>query len=228
MKGFFKIAALVGVIAASAVLALSSRNSAIFLAWPRAQNFVPVAAENGPFLPTPPVSSQRVLDREAEVPSPGLMAETLIAEQGGSAFPILLPLGFAATSETLAATRLRLRLLDDGYYAVFQSVHMEITLVGTATAWHGSEDALFGNQADIQADIQENYVKRFEDPGPIPAGGAITFGHFGADYSVTFDCVNTNPGLKRNCITKEAAEAFVANLAAGTATALEIPPFVSS
>lgn len=220
MKGVFKIAALVGVIAASAVLALSSRNSAIFLAWPRAQNFVPVAAENGPFLPTPPVSSRRLLDREAQVPSPGLMAETLIAEQGGSAFPILLPLGFAATSEAVAATRLRLRLLDDGYYAVFQSVHMEITLVGTATAWHGGEAALF--------DIQENYVKRFEDPGPIPAGGAITFGHFGADYSVTFDCVNTNPGLKRNCITKEAAEAFVANLAAGTATALQIPPFVSS
>ncbi len=220
MKGLFKIAALVGVVAASAVLALAWTPHMTLLAWPRAQNFVPVAAENGPFEPLPPVSAQRPLDASADFPSPGPAAEALIQEQGGTSFPVLLPLGFAATSEAIAATRLRLRLLDDGYYAVFQSVHMEITLVGTTTAWH--------TRAAELSDIQPDYVMPFEDPGPIPAGGAITFGHFGADYSVTFDCVNTDPGLRRNCITREAAESFVASLVAGTLTDLQIPPFVSS
>lgn len=220
MKGLFRIAALVGVVAVSSFMALSMRDSVTLLAWPRAQNFTPAAAENGPFSLEPPVSSRRALSSGSDYPSPGLAAEALIEERGGSSFPVLLPFGFAASSEAIAATRLRLRLLDDGYYAVFQSVRMEITLVGTVTAWHASDGALAG--------IQTDYVMPFEDPGAIPAGGGITFGHFGADYSVTFDCVDTDPSLRKNCITKEAAEDFVANLVAGTPGNLLIPPFVSS
>lgn len=224
MQRFFKVALLVACVAASSVLSLTLSDPRTFLAWPRAQNFVPVTAENRPLEPDSLTSSLRPLDAETGRPVPGAAARTLIEAQGGSAFPVLLPQGFGASAETMAASRLRLRLLDDGYYTVFQSATMEITIIGTRTVWHAGA-AL---PADIQADLQADYVMPFEDPGPIPAGGAITFGHFGADYSVTFDCVDTAPGRIQNCITKEAAEKFVADLTAGTPTDLQIPPALSS
>lgn len=224
MQRFFKVALLVICVAAGSGLVLTLSDPRTFLAWPQAQNFILVTAENRALDPDPLTSSRRPLDAETDRPDPGAAAEALIAAQGGSAFPVLLPQGFGASAETMAASRLRLRLLGDGYYTVFQSVTMEIIIIGTRTTWHAGT-AL---PANIQADIAADYVMPFEDPGPIPAGGAITFGHFGADYSVTFDCVDTGADRTQNCITKEAAEKFVANLTAGTPTDLQIPPALSS
>ncbi len=220
MQRFFKGALLVICVAAGSGLVLTLSDPRTFLAWPQAQNFVPVAAENRAPEPDPLTSSLRPLDAETDRPDPGAAARSLIAAQGGSAFPVLLPQGFGASAETMAAARLRLRLLGDGYYTVFQSVTMEITIIGTRTAWHAG--------AALPADIQTNYVMPFEDPGPIPAGGAITFGHFGADYSVTFDCVDTGADRTQNCITKDAAEKFVADLTTGMPSDLQIPPALSS
>lgn len=184
------------------------------------RSFVPVAAENSPSLPNSPTASKRALDRETLRPAAGAALEILIESQGGSSFPILVPSGFADTPESIAASRLRLRLLDDGYYAVFQSETMEITIIGTQIVWA---------DGDVLAEgVRNSYVMAFEDPGPIPAGGAITFGHLGADYSVSFDCVDTTPGQRRNCTSEEAALDFVANLVAGTPTALRLPALVSS
>lgn len=220
MERFLKIVALVVIVAASSYLALTLSDPRLFLGWPAPQTFVPVPAENSPLMPDLLLSSRRPLDAERGPPSPGAAAEALIETQGGSAFPVLLPQGFGANPKTLAASRLRLRLLDDGYYSVFQTASMEITILGTRTAWYASDP--------LSPNVQQDYVKPFEDPGPIPAGGAIAFGHFGVDYSVTFDCIDTSPGLTQNCITKEAAEAFVASLTAGTPTDLQIPPALSS
>lgn len=220
MQRVFKVALLVACVAASSGLALTLSDPRTFLAWPQAQNFIPVTAENRAPEPDPLTSSLRPLDAEKGRPAPGAAAEALIAAQGGSAFPVLLPQGFGASAETVAAARLRLRLLGDGYYTVFQSVTMEITIIGTRTVWHVGDP--------FSADIAADYVMPFEDPGPIPAGGAITFGHFGADYSVTFDCVDTGADRTQNCITKDAAETFVADLTAGTPSDLQIPPALSS
>lgn len=184
----------------------------------KTQSFVPVSAENSPLLPDPLAASTRTLDTETPRPAPGAALEALMEDQGGSAFPVLVPYGFADTPQSIAASRLRLRLLDNGYYAVFQSETMEVTIVATSTVWTQS----------IQDNLQGNYVMPFEDPGPIPAGGAITFGHFGADYSVSFDCIDTSPGQRRNCISEDAALDFVASLVAGTPTALRLPALVSS
>lgn len=184
----------------------------------KTQSFVPVSAENSPLLPEPLTASTRPLDTEPPRPAPGAALEALIENQGGSTFPVLVPHGFADTPQSIAASRLRLRLLGNGYYAVFQSETMEVTIVATSMVWAESS----------QDGTQGNYVMPFEDPGPIPAGGAITFGHFGADYSVSFDCVDTTPGQRRNCITKDAALDFVASLIAGAPTALRLPALVSS
>lgn len=186
----------------------------------KTQTFVPVSAEHRPSLPIPLTASTRTLDTETLRPATGAALETLIENQGGSTFPILVPMGFADTLQNIATSRLRLRLLEDGYYAVFQSETMEITIVATRKTWSDGEDPI--------DNFQGSYVMPFEDPGPIPAGGAITFGHFGADYSVSFDCVDTGPGQRRNCITEDAALDFVANLIAGTPTALRLPALVSS
>lgn len=190
----------------------------------RTQSFVPVSAENQPLSPSPLTTSLRALDTETPRSATGAALETLIENQGGSDFPVLVPYGFADTLQSVAASRLRLRLLDNGYYTVFQSQTMEVTIVATRTVWSEGETP----QDGVQNTSRGNYVMPFEDPGPIPAGGAITFGHFGADYSVSFDCVDTSPGQRRNCITENAALDFVANLVAGTPTALRLPALVSS
>lgn len=220
MERFLKIVALVIVVAASSYVALTLSDPRLYLGWPAPQTFVPVPAENRPLEPDLLLSSSRMPDADRTHPSPGAAAEAEIEAQGGSDFPVLLPHGFGASAESLAATKLRLRMLDDGYYSVFQSATMEITILGTRTTWHKGEA--------LSSGVQQDYVNGFEDPGNIPAGGAIAFGHFGADYSVTFDCIDTSPGLTQNCVSKEAAEAFVANLTAGDPTDLQIPPALSS
>ena len=220
MQRFFRTSALVVLVAAGGALALLISDPRSFLAWPRAQSFVPITAENSDPEPGSLMSSRRPLEAEESRPTPGAGAAALIEQQGGSVFPVLVPQGFGASAETLAASKLRLRLLADGYYLVFQSVTMEVTIIGTRTTWHAV--------SALPSDIQTDYVMPFEDPGPIPAGGAITFGHFGADYSVTFDCIDTGAGRTQNCITKETAESFVANLTAGTPTQLQMPPALSS
>lgn len=220
MQRFFRTLALVVLVAAGGALAHLLSDPRTFLAWPRAQGFVPKSAETPDPEPDSLISSSRPLEAESNRPSPGAGAEALIVAQGGSVFPVLVPRGFGASAETLAASKLRLRLLADGYYMIFQSVTMEVTIIGTRTTWHAANA--------LPLDIQTPYVMPFEDPGPIPAGGAITFGHFGADYSVVFDCIDTNPGRTQNCITRDAAESFVANLTAGAPTQLQIPPALSS
>jgi hypothetical protein len=186
--------------------------------------FVPVSSENSPLDAPAPTSLTRALDLESPRPAIGAALKGALEEQGGSgaggAFPLLVPFGFGDTEQSIAASRLRLRLMEGGYYTVFQSQTMEITILGTRRVWQPGEGAL--------GEVQSDYVMPFEDPGPIPAGGAIAFGHFGADYSVTFDCVDTSPGQNRNCISAEDARDLVASLVAGTPTHLRLPPFVSS
>lgn len=188
------------------------------------RSFVPVSAENQPLEPPAPTAVTRLLDPDPPRPAIGAALEGLLERQDGSsaeeAFPLLVPYGFGETQQSIAASRLRLRLMRGGYYTVFQSQTMEITILGTRHVWRTGETA--------PDEVQPNYITPFEDPGPIPAGGAIAFGHFGADYSVTFDCVDTSPGQNRNCISAEDARDFVTNLVAGTPTHLLIPPFVSS
>lgn len=220
VQRYFRAFLLVCVVVAGGFLAFFLTDPRTYLDWPRAQGFVAKTAEIYEPGLGPLTASQRALDSENPRPSPGAAAGVIIAAQGGSLFPILLPHGFGVSDETVSLSRLRLRLLEDGYYTVFQTVTMEITIIGTQTTWH--------NEASLQVSDQADYVMPFEDPGSIPAGGAITFGHFGADYSVTFDCIDTSPGLAKNCITKEKAERFVASLTAGLPTGLQIPPALAS
>lgn len=184
------------------------------------QSFAPVAAEKVPASAPEWTSSTRQLNGQNQWPTLPEILQNEIASKGGLDFPILVPKGFAENRLTMAASNFRIELLTKGYYVTLRSADMEVMIMGTAITHHAMGETPEG--------VQPDYVHAFQDPGPRPAGGRITFGAYGADYSVTFDCRVTDPGLRRNCLSGETARALVSALIDGTSTPLTLPDFEGS
>ena len=190
-----------------------------FALWPQ-QSFAPVASDQMPTAGADWTSSARELYLHDLWPDLSEALKDDIKAKGGLEFPILVPKGFAETKRAMAASNFRIELLNNGYYVVLQSATMELMIMGTAIAHHAEGGQPLGVQGD--------YIHDFQDPGPRPAGGRITFGAYGADYSVTFDCRVTDPGLTRNCVSDQKARALVKALISGAPSPLILPDFAGS
>lgn len=203
--------------------AMLAREPAFELRWRPVQGFQRVAEADKPAEPVPWTTSLRALDQSRPWPElTEAMQEKIRTRTNGVGFefPVLVPSQFMTDATALGLSGLRYEQLDHGYYVIFQSRDMEIMIMGTSIVHHpeGAEPA--GVAAD--------YVTPFQDPGPRPAGGRITFGHFGADYSITFDCKVTEPGLRRNCVSADRAKALIAALVSGTPAPLQLPTYEGS
>jgi len=146
--------------------------------------------------------SERAIDDEA-------LAQThlspyvrgLIAEQGGSSVPVLLPFEPTQDAEQAAKHEFRLKITGDGYSARLRIDRTDIVIYGTRVVYiRGSEEV-----------APSDDIKPYEDFDD-GRGGSISFHRYGADYHVEFYCIDmTAPGTP-TCIDGARARDFVENL----------------
>jgi hypothetical protein len=202
-------------------LAFAALQDPLFeLRWGPLQSFAPVPAALQPEPAPAWTTSVRPLGPRDVWPELSEAFLTFLQEDRPIDFPVLVPQNFTESSFLLGASHFRLERLDHGYYAIFQSTQMEIMILGTAQVHHSVDQKI--------ETVQNDYLHAFQDPGPRPAGGRITFGAYGADYSVTFDCKVSEPTLGQNCVTASQAKTFAQALISGAPTALIPPDFEGS
>lgn len=240
MNRFVKVAALILIVAAGVYIyeavmgPVSTTSPESAVATKKVPPVTPSAREPVSFSKTPRERTLRTLDRSLPLPVRPPVLEDLINKQGGSDFPILLPLEVVASLQATEQYALRLKITEHGYTAVMTYPNMDVVITGTRIVFR-RKAAFEAEIAEIQAErdralktdpnnpdattasgppeprIREPYTKRFEEAAE-GQGGTLSFGRFGADYQVEFYCREDFILKDVNCIDETGARTFVQTL----------------
>jgi hypothetical protein len=126
----------------------------------------------------------------------------MVAAQGGSEVPVLVPYEQTQDKRQAEAHQFRLKITDQGYTARLVIETLDVVIYGTRVVY-----AQDGRQDHTAVDYIRPYQGFSEENG-----GSISFGRFGADYHIEFYCLNGRGLHEAGCIDGQGAREFIENL----------------